>query len=257
MPTTTAAEIHIKDLTKSFETSISGNDFEKKSVIQDMNLHIAAGSFVAVIGASGSGKSTLLRLIAGLDKPSAGSISANAEQIGFVFQEANLLPWKTALENVLLPFELMPPSSGLTKETQQNKALAALDKVKLKESANLFPHQLSGGMKMRVAMARALVTQPRLLLLDEPFAALDELTRSELQMQLRDLWKSEKMTVVFVTHSLLEASFLSERVIMLKGFGAKIFADKVLDLPSDRTDSLRTSEAFNKVVRELSEGLRA
>ncbi|MDG0816589.1 ABC transporter ATP-binding protein [Bdellovibrio svalbardensis] len=252
MPETTAAaaSIQIKDLTKDFAKSTAG------PVILDMNVQIAAGSFVSLVGASGSGKSTLLRLIAGLEKPTSGSVQTNTEQIGFVFQDANLLPWKTALENVYLPFELLP-DLGLKKEEMKNKALKALEKVKLQEAAHLFPHELSGGMKMRVAIARALVTQPRLLLLDEPFAALDEITRSELQLQLRDLWKSEKMTVIFVTHSLVEASFLAERVIMLKGTGAKISSDKVLDLPGDRTDSLRTSETFNKVVRELSERLRA
>ncbi len=251
MQTRIASNIQIKDLQKIFETSNS-----KNFVIQNMNIQITAGSFVAIVGASGSGKSTLLRLIAGLENPTSGTIEGSSEQIGFVFQEANLLPWKTTLENVVLPFELMP-TSGFSKSELQDKALNALDKVKLKQAAALFPHQLSGGMKMRVAIARALITQPRLLLLDEPFAALDEITRSELQIQLRDLWQSEKMTIVFVTHSLLEASFLAERVIMLKGAGAKISMDKTLDLPVERTNSLRTSEVFNKVVRDLSEELRA
>lgn len=249
---TDTIDIQIKNLTKSFKTSAS----KINSVIQDMNLQISAGSFVAVIGASGCGKSTLLRLIAGLEDATSGSLLINTQQISFVFQEANLLPWKTVMENVALPFELMP-KAGLSKIEIQDKALQALDQVKLKDAANLFPHQLSGGMKMRVAIARALVTRPRLLLLDEPFAALDEITRMELQTQLRQLWISEKMTVVFVTHSLYEASFLAERVIMLKSPGARIAFDKTLDLPRERPDSLRTSEAFNKTIRDLSEGLRS
>ena len=212
---------------------------------------------MAITGPSGCGKSTLLRLLAGLEIPDQGTISQTSEHIGFVFQESNLLPWKTVLENVLLPFELNSSFKSLSFEKRKNRALQVLSQVKLSESKNLFPHQLSGGMKMRVALARALVTDPPLLLLDEPFAALDEFTRAELQHQLRDLWQSSQRTIVFVTHSLTEACYLSERIIMLSSPGAKIIYDHILDLPKQRTETLKTSEPFNKIVRELSGRIRS
>lgn len=231
--------------------------FAKREVIQDLHLKIDSGSFTTIVGPSGCGKSTLLRLMAGLETATQGTLQSTSQnQIGFVFQEANLLSWKNVLENVLLPFEISPALKETSRAEARTQALQALEKVKLQDAAHLFPHQLSGGMKMRVALARALVTKPRLLLLDEPFAALDEFTRVELQNQLRELWLKEKMTVVFVTHSLSEALYLSERVIMLKGPGAKIVLDQKLSLPVTRTEDLKTSEEFNSLIRLLSERLR-
>lgn len=230
--------------------------FGKKTVIEDFNADIAAGSFVTLVGPSGCGKSTLLRLIAGLEKPTAGELThspSGKNKFSFVFQEANLLPWRTVLENVALPFELDEDLKSIPENERKEKIFAALKKVQLEGSENLFPHELSGGMKMRVSIARALVNSPRLLLMDEPFAALDENTRFEMQDQLLDLWHQEKMTVIFVTHSLYEACYLSERVIMLKSVGAKIAFDQKLPLPSERNSSLRTSESFNTVLRVLSE----
>lgn len=235
-------------------------DFKNKRVIQDLNLSIAPGSFVSIVGPSGCGKSTLLRLIAGLETPTGGEVSlspSGKNSFSFVFQEANLLPWRTVLENVLLPFELNESFNSQNKQEQLQKAKEALAKVKLKDSANLFPHELSGGMKMRVSLARALVNSPRLLLMDEPFAALDENTRFEMQNQLLELWKNEKMTVVFITHSLFESAFLSERIIMLKGHGAQVALDQTLDLPPLRNEELRTSDMFNQIVRSISTRLKS
>lgn len=237
--------IEIKDLHKSFGS---------KEILKNINLSIQEGSFVSILGSSGCGKSTLLRLIAGLETPTSGSIQNPLAPVSYVFQGANLLPWRTALENVRLPGEVdhknNPPKAEL-----QDRPLEALEKVHLKESANLFPHELSGGMQMRVSLARALVTRPKILLLDEPFAALDEITRFEMQKQLLELWEKEKMTVVFVTHSFSEAAFLSERIIMLKSPG-HISQDLNVNYLGDRNDTLRTSPELNEIVRKLSEELR-
>lgn len=242
--------IHIKNLVKNFP---------KREVIQDLNLDIEPGSFVSVVGPSGCGKSTLLRLIAGLEETTSGQVNLSLTEkrsFSFVFQEANLLPWRSVFENVFLPFELNSTFKDLSQDEKSNRAIAALKKVKLQDAAKLFPRELSGGMKMRVSLARALVSSPRLLLLDEPFAALDENTRFEMQSQLRELWKSENMTVVFVTHSLFEATYLSERIIMLKGAGAKKVLDQNLNLPKERTEELRTSEDFNRIVKSISARLK-
>lgn len=226
--------------------------FPKRSVIQNLNLSIQAGSFVSIVGPSGCGKSTLLRLIAGLEHPSAGRLTISPQTsnpIGFVFQEPTLLPWLNVAENIALPLKL-------SKKKSDQMVNEALEKVKLQNSSSLFPHELSGGMKMRASLARALVHKPKLLLMDEPFAALDENTRFEMQDQLLDLWKQEDLTVIFVTHSLFEAVFLSQRIIMLKGEGAKIALDRDLQLPMDRTDELRTSESLNSIVRDISARLK-
>lgn len=235
-------------------------EFADKRVIENLNLNIEAGSFVSIVGPSGCGKSTLLRLIAGLETPSAGTLKKTSEKelnFSFVFQDPNLLAWRTVYENVRLPFELNDQLKKLSADEQDKRIVESLKKVHLDESQDLFPHQLSGGMKMRVSLARALVNSPRLLLMDEPFAALDESTRFEMQRELHSLWQKERMTVVFVTHSLFESTFLSERIIMLKGVGARVVLDQKLALPATREESLRTTEAFNKIVEGLSERLRA
>lgn len=233
--------------------------FGDRSVIENMDLVVEPGSFISIVGPSGCGKSTLLRLMAGLDSASSGSVSLTEPKApaSFVFQDPNLLAWRTVYENVYLPFELNHTFKSLPKEERHCKVLSALEKVHLTDAQHLFPHQLSGGMKMRVSLARALVNSPKLLLMDEPFAALDESTRFEMQNQLHQLWLSERMTVVFVTHSLFESAFLSERVVMLKGAGAQIAYDQILPLPKQRQETLRTSESFNKIVEGLSERLRA
>jgi NitT/TauT family transport system ATP-binding protein len=185
--------------------------------LRDVSLHIAAGDFIALLGPSGCGKSTLLRLIAGLDRPDAGSLDwADGKKpmpgdIGFVFQDATLLPWATAEENVFLPLRLR----GVAWADATGDVRAALARVGLAGFEQQRPKQLSGGMRMRVSIARALVTRPRVLLMDEPFAALDEFTRHRLQSDLLGVWRDVGCTVVFVTHSIYEAAFLARRIVLM------------------------------------------
>ena len=214
-------------------------------VIESFNLRVAAGEFLAILGPSGCGKSTLLRMIAGLLEPSGGTISltpaAGHGQTSFVFQDAHLLPWRTVLDNVALPLELM----GVEKEARYRKARAVLAQVGLDGVEGRYPAQLSGGMKMRVSMARAVVTGPRLLLLDEPFAALDEITRFRLDTQLRALWRERAMTVIFVTHSISEAAFLANRAVVLGRRGGHIKLDRNIGLP-ERDDELRMNPLYGQ-----------
>lgn len=241
----------------SIEIHQLNKSFGSRKVIEDLDLQIEAGTFMSLMGPSGSGKSTILRILAGLESVSSGQLSLSEESLSMVFQDANLLAWRTALENVLLPFEINPCLSGVSENERKERSLKALQQVDLQDATSLFPHQLSGGMKMRVALARALVTRPRLLLLDEPFAALDEMTRFDLQMQLRNLWHQDKMTVVFVTHSITEAVFLADRIVCLAAPSAKILIDQKIDLPAERTNSLRTSAEYNHQVEMISRRLRS
>ncbi|APR88047.1 ABC transporter ATP-binding protein [Minicystis rosea] len=239
------------------------------TAISGVDLVIEPGEFVALLGPSGSGKSTLLRLIAGLDRPDAGEVSISASSatdpsagparaavdagtdIAFVFQDAHLLPWRTVLANVALPLELR----GVRAADRIAAARTAIGEVGLADAADRRPAELSGGMRMRVSLARALVTRPRLLLLDEPFAALDELTRQRLDDQLRALWLSLGMTVIFVTHSTTEAAYLAERAVVFSPRPARIVADHRLALPRERTGSIRTDAAFARESRVLYEAL--
>ena len=211
------------------------------TVIDEMTLEIANGEFLAILGPSGCGKSTLLRIIAGLTPPDDGTVTATPADTKFrtayVFQDAHLLPWRTVLENAALPLELM----GVGMAERLARASAALAEVGLEEAASRYPAQLSGGMRMRASLARALVTQPRLLLLDEPFAALDEITRFRLDVRLRDLWVERRITVIFVTHSITEAAFLADRAVVLTKRGGGIKMDRRLDLPQVRDNDLRLS----------------
>ena len=220
-------------------------------VIAGMDLHIDSGEFLAVLGPSGCGKSTLLRMIARLSEPDSGSIriEPNDErfQTAFVFQDANLLPWRNVLDNAALPLELM----GEAKAKREEKARAVLDQVGLLDALDRYPAQLSGGMRMRVSLARALVTEPRLLLLDEPFAALDEITRFHLDVQLRELWQRRGMTVIFVTHSVSEAAFLANRAVVMGRGGGAIKLDRTLQLPAVRDNELRGDPRLGQEMRLL------
>lgn len=220
-------------------------------VLDRISFQIQPGEFVALLGPSGSGKSSLLRLIAGLDRADTGRLTIEAANRalsrGFVFQEPTLMPWRTVLRNTTLPLEL----NGWSRNDAQQRAEEELRRVRLAESGARYPHELSGGMKMRTSVARALTTRPNLLLLDEPFAALDEPTRHGLQTQLREIWTALRMTVLFVTHSVLEAVFLADRVIVLSQRPARIVSDETLALPPTRTAALRTSVDYMNEVRRI------
>lgn len=221
--------------------------------LQRLDLGIDAHSFTAILGPSGCGKSTLLRIVAGLLRPTEGRIdwpaSTGRPKIGFVFQEPNLLPWANVFENVFLPLKL----AGQSRRTVANRIGQLLDLVGLSDVAQAYPHTLSGGMKMRVSLARALVTDPDLLLLDEPFAALDEPTRFRLNEDLLRLWRERKFTAIFVTHSLFEAVFLSERVIALSPRPARIAGTLTIDLPQPRIADVRTSAAYGALCAKASQ----
>ena len=223
--------------------------FDHNIVIGGMNLEVDAGEFLAMLGPSGCGKSTLLRLIARLAEPDSGRIGSQPARFpaAFVFQDAHLLPWRKVLDNAALPLELM----RVAREERHNRAREVLEQVGLAEAVERYPAQLSGGMRMRVSLARALVTQPRLLLLDEPFAALDEITRFSLEVQLRELWQRRGMTVIFVTHSISEAAFLANRAIVLERRGGAIKLDRRMELPAERTNDLRADPRLGREMKLL------
>ena len=220
-------------------------------VLDQISFQVEPGEFVALLGPSGSGKSSLLRLTAGLDQPNSGSlvieVTSGVLSRGFVFQEATLMPWRTVLRNTTLPLEL----AGWSRADADGRATEELGRVRLTEFAARYPHELSGGMKMRTSVARALTTRPNLLLLDEPFAALDEPTRHALQMQLREIWRALKMTVLFVTHSVTEAVFLADRIIVLSQRPARLLLDQSVALPENRNTELRTSLEYITEVRRV------
>jgi NitT/TauT family transport system ATP-binding protein len=228
-------------------------------VLAGIDLEVPASQFVALLGPSGCGKSTLLRLVAGLDTPDGGSVVVGGrpirrreppEAVAFVFQEAQLLPWRTLIKNVLLPLELRGMAAG----ERRDRALYMLEKVGLSDARDRYPAQLSGGMQLRGSLARALVTEPRLLLLDEPFAALDEITRQRLDGLIQELWHERRFTALFVTHSLREAVFLAERAIMFSRRPAQVVADRPIDFPA-RTAELRVLPAYNELVERLYQDL--
>jgi NitT/TauT family transport system ATP-binding protein len=227
--------------------------------VDRVSLNIEPGDFVALLGPSGCGKSTLLRLIAGLDRPTGGEMTVGgrpprtrgAHDVAYVFQDPHLMPWRNVLRNVALPLELR----GVPKKERHTAAQQAVEQVGLAEFSRHYPAQLSGGMRMRVSLARALVTDPKLLLLDEPFAALDELTRHALDEQLHQLWQRRGMTVLFVTHSIAEAAFLGRRAIVFSPRPARIVLDRAINLPQPRTGPLRGEPAYAAEMRVLYEAL--
>ncbi|MGE3871208.1 MAG: ABC transporter ATP-binding protein [Pseudorhodoplanes sp.] len=226
--------------------------------LERLNLDIRPGEFVTLLGPSGCGKSTALRLIAGLSDPTRGSIdwadqtgaARSAGALGFVFQEPTLMPWATVERNVRLPLKLM----GVV-DNAVPRVHAALSRVGLADFASRYPRELSGGMKMRVSIARALVTEPKLLLMDEPFAALDEITRFRLNNDLLALWQSLGKTVVFVTHSVFESVYLSQRIVVMTGRPGRVFTELAIDAPYPRDDRFRTSAEYAALCRLASEAL--
>lgn len=224
--------------------------FGRQTIIEDLDLAIQPGEFLALLGPSGCGKSTLLRLIAGLDPPDRGAIDGgdDGQTLAYVFQDASLMPWRSVLGNVALPLEL----AGVPRAERVAAAHALLVAVGLAEAIARYPGELSGGMKMRVSLARALITRPSLLLLDEPFAALDEFTRQHLDEHLQQLWLKRRMTVVFVTHSITEAVFLADRVVVLAPRGGRIIADRPIPLARPRTRATRARAEYHEQVAQLS-----
>lgn len=221
--------------------------------VAPLSLEVPAGQFLALLGPSGCGKSTLLRMIAGLETPTGGSIRfsqpRHSHDTSFVFQDAHLLPWRNLLRNVALPLEL----AGVPKSERLDRAAQLLKEVGLGDALMRYPAQLSGGMRMRVSLARALVTSPSMLLLDEPFAALDEITRQYLDERLRQLWQERGMTVIFVTHSINEAAYLADRAIVFSSRPARVMLDHDLAavLPPDRPAALRTTAVFAEQMRAM------
>ncbi|RCS49513.1 ABC transporter ATP-binding protein [Bremerella cremea] len=226
--------------------------FSPESLVLSVDsLEISAGEFVSLVGPSGCGKSTLLRLVASLDSPTQGELllddGADIER-AFVFQDANLIPWRTAWQNVQLPLELR---RSLNSADRQN-ITAALQLVGLREEDfEKYPRMLSGGMRMRVSLARALVTEPRILLLDEPFAALDDLLRNQLNEQLLEIWQRQKWTGLFVTHNVPEAVFLSQRILVMHARPGRIVADLKVPFEFPRTSELRADPAFARFCGEV------
>ncbi len=220
--------------------------------LRDVSLDVGTGDFVALLGPSGCGKSTLLRLIAGLDRPDHGGLEFPSGEpprpgdIGFVFQDATLLPWATAADNVYLPLRLR----GFARQRAAPDVQAALDRVGLTGFERARPRQLSGGMRMRVSIARALVTRPRLLLMDEPFAALDEFTRHRLQADLLALWQDAGCTIVFVTHSIYEAAFLARRIVLMTPRPGRIARELHSALPTG--PETRVDPRYTALVGEIS-----
>ena len=248
--------VEVTDVTKVFNV---GKPNEVRA-LDNIDLSISNGAFVSLIGPSGCGKSTLLRLIAALTHPSEGTVQVNdktADQArldrdyGMAFQTSALFKWRTIIENIELPLQLM----GWSRSERKDRATEMLTLVKLDEFGDHYPNELSGGMRQRVAIARALSFRPSLLLMDEPFGALDEMTREHMQMELLDIWKKTGKTIVFVTHSIPEAVFLSERVIVMSPRPGRIASDISVEL-GERVFETRESPDFFTKVTEVREALR-
>jgi NitT/TauT family transport system ATP-binding protein len=252
------------DLSKSGPPVVAlrgvGKSFANRVVaLERLDLSVRPGEFVSLLGPSGCGKSTALRIIAGLSEPTRGKVewseaqtarAAGARRIGFVFQEPTLMPWATVAANVRLPLKL----AGLAPDATA-RVDAALARVGLSGFAPSYPRELSGGMKMRASIARALVTEPDLLLMDEPFAALDEITRFRLNNDLLGLWETLGKTVVFVTHSVFESVYLSQRIVVMTRRPGRVFTELSVDAPHPRDESFRTSADYAGYCRRVSEAL--
>jgi NitT/TauT family transport system ATP-binding protein len=243
--------VSLRDVTKAYDNGVMA--------LGPIDLRVCKGEFISLLGPSGCGKSTALRIIAGLAAPTSGDVQLShhdgaalpGQGIGFVFQEPTLMPWTSVRENVRLPLKLahVPSSESDT------RVIEALRRVGLAEFADSFPRELSGGMKMRVSLARALVTDPDILLMDEPFAALDEITRFRLNDELLGLWRNLKKTVIFVTHSVFESVYLSQRVVVMTQRPGRIGAEIGIEAPEPRGEEFRTSSAYGEYCRNVSAAL--
>jgi NitT/TauT family transport system ATP-binding protein len=243
--------VSLRGVTKVYDSGVAA--------LGPLDLDVRKGEFVSLLGPSGCGKSTALRLIAGLNAPTSGAVGVaqssgqarGRHSIGFVFQEPTLMPWTSVRENVRLPLKLahVPPAEANARVGE------ALTQVGLAEFADAFPRELSGGMKMRVSLARALVTDPDILLMDEPFAALDEITRFRLNNDLLSLWRNLRKTVIFVTHSVFESVYLSQRVIVMTSRPGRIVAEVRIDATEPRGEDFRTSADYAGYCRMVSNAL--
>ncbi len=243
---TAASAIVARDVSKVFDTGTVALD--------GFDLGVREGEFLSLLGPSGCGKSTALRLVSGLDEPTSGSIRHNggAGEVGYVFQEPTLMPWATAFGNVFMPLRLR----GVSRRDARDEVMDALSRVGLADFAGAYPRQLSGGMRMRVSIARALVTRPQILLMDEPFAALDEITRFRLNDELLRLWQAMRLTVVFVTHSVFESVFLSQRICVMGARPGRVIAEFSIDEPYPRGEAFRTSPAYAASCGRVSAALQ-
>jgi len=241
-----------------------GDGVESVLALDDINISIEEGEFVSVIGPSGCGKSTALHITAGLVDPTEGAVKVRDEdvlspafertQVGLVFQTAILLEWKTILQNVMLPVEIMEANGVLDrpKSYYEDKARELLDTVGLGDFLNSYPDELSGGMQQRASICRCLIYDPSILLMDEPFGALDEFTRDALNDELLSIWEETNKTVVFVTHNISEAVYLSDRVVVLSSRPGTIQGDIKIDLERPREPDMKTTVAFNEYVEQVS-----
>ncbi len=240
--------LSIRGLSKVFDNGTTA--------LAHVDLDLATGEFVSLLGPSGCGKSTLLRLISGLVRPSSGTVAWPGEvsepELGFIFQEPTLLPWATTLANVVLPLKL----AGVNRREAEDRAARMLALVGLSGFERSYPRELSGGMKMRVSIARGLVTRPKILLMDEPFAALDEITRHKLNDDLLRLWWEERFTAVFVTHSVFESVYLSGRIVVMAARPGRVVADLDNPAPYPRDDLFRTSADYAHLCRVASGALK-
>lgn len=244
--------IEIKSLSKTYASKKS----EDRIVLDNINLKIKNGEFVSLLGPSGCGKTTLLRTIADLQSPTSGSIEVmgmSAKQArlshkyGMVFQSPALLEWRTVAENIALPLEMLK----FKKKDIKKKALELIELVDLMGYENSYPSELSGGMQQRVGIARALVTNPEILLMDEPFSALDEFTKERLHSDLLRIWRKTGKTIIFVTHNISEAVYLSDRICVLSENPARLAAVKVIDLPRPRNYALLKEEKYFEIISEI------
>jgi NitT/TauT family transport system ATP-binding protein len=226
--------------------------------LDGFDLDVRQGEFVSLLGPSGCGKSSALRIVAGLSEPSRGTVEWHGDgraggrrRIGFVFQEPTLMPWATVFGNVGLPLKLM----GVAEDAARPRIVDVLARVGLEQFGRAYPRELSGGMKMRASIARGLVTEPELLLMDEPFAALDEITRFRLNDDLLAVWQALGRTVVFVTHSVFESVYLSNRIVVMTARPGRVFAELRIDAPYPRDQRFRTSPEYGAFCRRASEAL--
>ena len=249
--------VEITNISKAFNLGSSN----QVDALTDINLSIASGEFVSLIGPSGCGKSTLLRLIANLIEPTSGELVVNGksakqarldQDYGMAFQQSGLFEWRTVEKNIELPLEL----KGWDKAKRHERALEMLELVKLSDFANHYPWQLSGGMQQRVAIARALAVHPSLLLMDEPFGALDEMTREHMQSELLSICRASGTTVVFVTHSIPEAVYLSNRVVVMSPRPGRVTEIVDVSIEGERNDATRDNSAFFKGITSVREALR-